>query len=260
VSAALVGLLRDLDRLYDGLPAQAAFRAYAGAVLNRIFARIGWDKKPGEPDNTALLRSGLIEALGRFGDASVLAEARRRFDQYLIDVSSLDPATRLTVLHVIAVRADERTWEQLHAMAKSARTEIERQQLYDLLATPENAALTQRSLELALSGEPPPTVAPDIISTASERHPREVLDFAIAHWDRISPLIEPTTQTRFVPSLLHGAFDPSLIDKLDAFAQEHIPPDARQDLRKAEANVRYLAQVRRDRLPQINQWLQQPRG
>lgn len=26
------------------------------------------------------------------------------------------------------------------------------------------------------------------------------------------------------------------------------------------ANVRYLAQVRRDRLPQINQWLQQPRG
>jgi len=259
VATALVGLLADLDRLYDGLPAQAAFRGYAGGILNRIFARIGWDKKPGEPDNTALLRSGLIETLGRFGDASVLTEARRRFDQYLIDVSSLDPATRLTVLHVIAVRADERTWDQLHAMAKSARTEIERQQLYDLLAVPENAALTRRSLELALSGEPPPTVAPDIISTASERHPREALDFAIAHWDRISLMIEPTTQARFVPGLLRGAFDPSLIDKLDAFAQEHIPPDARQDLRKSEANVRYLAQVRQDRLPQINEWLQQPR-
>jgi aminopeptidase N len=145
-------------------------------------------------------------------------------------------------------------------MAKSARTEIERQQLYDLLAAPENTALAQRSLELALSGEPPSTVAPDIISTASERHPHEALDFAIAHWDRISPMIEPTTQGRFVPGLLRDAVDPSLIDELDAFAQEHIPPDARQDLRKSEANVRYLAQVRRDRLPQINQWLQQPRG
>jgi len=30
-------------------------------------------------------------------------------------------------------------------------------------------------------------------------------------------------------------------------------------LRKSEANVRYLAQVRQDRLPQINEWLQQPR-
>ena len=260
VAAALVGRLRDLDRLYDGLPAQAAFRDYAGGVLNRLFARIGWDQKPSEPDNSALLRSGLIEALGRFGDASVLTEARRRFDQYLIDASSLDPATRLTVLHVIAVRADEKTWEQLHAMAKSARTEIERQQLYDLLAVPENPSLAQRALELALSGEPPPTVAPDIISTASERHPREALDFAIAHWDQISPLIEPTSQARFVPGLVHDAFDPSLIDSLDAFAQQHIPPEARQDLRKSEANVRYLAQVRQERLPQISQWLQQPHG
>jgi aminopeptidase N len=260
VATALVALLRGLDRLYDGLPAQPAFRTYAGGVLNRIFARIGWDKKPGEPDNNALLRADLIEALGSLGDASVLAEARRRFDQYLLDASSLDPATRLTVLRVIAVRANESTWEQLHAMAKSARTEIERQQLYGLLGASENAALAQRSLELALSGEPPPTVAPDIISAASERHPHEALDFAIAHWDRISPMIEPATQARFVPGLLGNAFDPSLIDELNAFAQEHIPPEARQDLRKSEAYVRYLAQVRRDRLPQINQWLQQPRG
>lgn len=260
VATALVGLLRGLDRLYDGLPTQPAFRAYAGSVLNRIFARIGWDKKPGEPDNSALLRARLIGALGSLGDASVLVEARRRFDQYLSDASSLDPATRLTVLHVIAVRADEKTWDQLHAMAKSARTEIERQQLYDLLAAPEDAALAQRSLELALSGEPPTTVAPDIISTASERHPHEALDFAIAHWDRISPMIEPSAQARFVPGLLNNAFDPGLIDELNAFAQEHIPTEARQDLRKSEANVRYLAQVRRDQLPQINQWLQQPRG
>ena len=73
-------------------------------------------------------------------------------------------------------------------------------------------------------------------------------------------MIEPATQARFVPGLLGNAFDPSLIDELNAFAQEHIPPEARQDLRKSEAYVRYLAQVRRDRLPQINQWLQQPRG
>jgi hypothetical protein len=47
---------------------------------------------------------------------------------------------------------------------------------------------------------------------------------------------------------------------LEHFAEGHIPPDDRQELRKAAANVRYLAMVRDDRLPEIDRWIQTDGG
>jgi hypothetical protein len=206
-------------------------------VLQPIFDRVGWDRRPGEGDNIALLRSGLIGALGDFGDPAVLAEARKRFDQYAKDSSSLDAGDRRTILGVIAAHADATTWEELHRMAHAAATEMERRELYELLAAPESVALAQRALELAISGEPPATISPEMIGTAARRHPKLALEFTIAHWDLIAPLIEPSSQARYLPSLLDDATDLDLIQELDRFAEEHIPPDARQDLRKSEARI-----------------------
>jgi hypothetical protein len=58
-----------------------------------------------------------------------------------------------------------------------------------------------------------------------------------------------------MPRLIGNASDLALIAKLDAFAKDHIPADARQDVMKSEANVRYLAKVRTDRLPEVDRWL-----
>ena len=188
------------------------------------------------------------------------AEARKRFDRYLTDASSLDAGTRRTALGVVAAHADAATWEQLHRMAKSAATELEREELYDLLAEAQNEVLVQQALKLAISGEPPPTIAPEMIDAASYRHPKTAFDFAVAHWDAISPMIEPTSRPRFVPSLLDTACDPQLLESLNAFAERHIPPDARQAMRQTEATVRYRAAIRRDRLPEVDQWVKNQAG
>jgi aminopeptidase N len=246
--------------IYDGLSSQAAFRAYAHGVLDPLFARVGWDKRPNEGDNVAQLRSELIAALSDLDDPSVQAEARKRFDRYVIDASSLDAGTRRTALSVVAAHADAMTWDQLHRMAKSAATELEREELYNLLAAAHSEMLAQQALQLASSGEPPPTIAPEMIAMASYRHPKLAFDFTVAHWDAISSLIEPTSLPRFVPDLLNTATDPQLLDSLNAFAEHHIPPDARQGLRKTEATVRYRATIRKDRLPEVDQWVQSQVG
>ena len=260
VAATLVDLFEQLDIIYDGLPTQAAFRAYARGALDPLLARVGWDARPGEADNDALLRSDLLAALGYFADPAVLAEARKRFDRYLDDPSRLDAGGRRTVLGIVAAHADAPTWDRLHGMARSAKTEIERQELYDLLASAQDATLVSQALELALSGEPPPTIAPEMIIAASRRHPATAFQFAISHWDRLAPLIVPTALPSFIPRLLGSASNTDLIGQLDAFAQAHIPAGARQDLRKAEANVRHLARIRSDRLPAVDRWITQERG
>jgi len=261
VAATLAGQLQGLDMFYDGLPSRTAFRAYARRVLDPLFARVGWEKRPNEGDNVALLRASLIAALSELDDPSVQAEARKRFDRYVLDASSLDAGTRRTALGIVAAHADAATWEQLHRMAKSAATELERGELYDLLAAAHDETLVQRVLKLAISGEPPPTIAPGMIDAASYRHPKTAFDFTVAHWDAISPMIEPTSRPQFVPRLLDTACDPRLLESLNAFAERHIPSDARQALRQTEATVRYRAAVRQDRLPEVDQWLNnQPGG
>jgi aminopeptidase N len=260
VASALVQLLRGLDTIYDGLPTQTRFRSYAKGVLQPIFERVGWDRSPGEGANVALLRSHLIAALGDFGDPPVIAEARQRFDRYVKEAATLNAGARRTVLGIIAAHADAVTWDRLHHMAQAAATEMERRELYVLLAGSENEVLVQRALDLAISGEPPATIAPEMISAASARHPRLAFEFAIAHWDRIAPLLEPSSQVRYVPTLLNDATDLNLIGELDHFAEGHIPPDGRQELRKAAARVRYLATVRDDRLPEIDRWIQTDGG
>ena len=255
VADALAGRLIALDRLYDDLPGQEPFRTYARSVLTPIHARLGWDPKPGEPDNTQSLRATVIEALGRFGDPEVLAEARKRFDRFLADPNSLDAGTRRSVLGVTARRADTATWNRLHALAVSAKSLLEQQQAYDLLGAAEDPALARKALDLALSGEPPATIAPEIIGTVAGRHPDLAFEFATTNWDKLAPLLEPNTRSQALPRLIAGSNDVAIIARLDAFAETHIPPGSRQTLRQVEAGVRYQAHIRTDRLPEVDAWL-----
>jgi aminopeptidase N len=252
----LVHTLEGIDRLFDGLPSQAAFRSYAIAVLSPALARIGWTKTEQETDNIAILRAALIEALSALGDPAVVAEGRSRFAEYLRDPSATPADMRRTVLQIVALHADVRTWEQLQVMAEQAKSELERRELYAFLGTAEDPALERRALDLALSGKPPATVTPQIISAVSRRHPDMAFDYATSHWDRLAPYIEPASQPEFIPRLINRAYDPALIGKLDAFAEQHIPSSARQNVRRVKSNIRYNAGIREKRLPEVVAWIE----
>ena len=255
VVTALAATLKQLDLLSEGLPVQARFRLYARGVLNRFFDHIGWDRAAGEADNVALLRAALIEALGQMDDPAVVAEARRQFAVYVDQPARLDAALRHLVLETAALHADQPTWDHLHAMARSTPSEIERLELYEFLGAAKDERLVRQGLDLTLSGEPPPTVIPHMIQSAAVLHPRLALDFTAAHWQQLASHIEPDYQIRFVPRLLNASSDATLIVPLDAFAKAHFPPDKRRDVHKVDSSLRWLAKVRRERLPDLERAL-----
>jgi len=252
--------LADLDRIYSDQPGQPAFRAYVRRVLAPELAHVGWDETPGEDANVAIMRAALLSALGQVGDPQVLAEARRRFMIFLVSASdhALSAATRRTVLAIIAEHADQADWDQLHLFAKGARSEVERKEFYSLLGRAEDPVLAQRALDLALSGEPPPTVAPNIVDQVSIRYPGLALEYAAAHWLAISQLMEPDSRSQYAASLVGRGADPALIAKLDAFAEKNIPASARGEVRRADAQIAYRARIRTDRLPDADRWLAGP--
>jgi len=255
VLASLVGRLQGIDQLYNDLPEQAAYRAYGRKLLDPIFATVGWDAKPGESQNTALLREQLISALAEFDDPAVMAGARKRFAAYRANRDALTPDLRHSVLGAIAQHADATTWEQLHKLAKATTNSLEKQQYYRFLGSAWDRGLARRALDLALTDEAVVTTRPNIIAAVSGRYPDLAFDFTVTHWDRIRAMLEPDSRNQYVPRLVTAAYDPALIGKLQAFADKNIPANAREATVKAKAAIAYYAKVRKDRLPEVDRWL-----
>ena len=255
VLAKIAGQIADLDTLYRGLPGRAAFRNYGLGVLRPLFAKVGWTARRGETANTPLLRAALLDALNQLDDPKTIAKARKYFAAYLKAPASLSGDLRSSVLSIVAAHADAATWEQLHALAKSAPSSLEKREFYDLLGRAHDRALAGRALDLALTEEAPVTMRPAIVDSVSDYHPEMAFDFTETHLDAINAMLEPDSRNEFTPRLAETSTDPAMTAKLAAFAEAHIPATARQATVKAQAAVAYAAMVRAKRLPEIDRWL-----
>jgi len=255
VQSTIAGRFQGVAELYAGLPGEDAFKVFGRRVLEPLFAKTGWTAKPGEAQNVTLLRADLLSALSALDDPAVIGEAQKRFQDYIHAPASLSPELRRSMLAIVALHADAKTWDALHALAKNAKTPLEKQELYVLLGRVRDKGLAQKALVLAGTDEPPLTNRPSMIRAVSVLFPDMAIDYASAHWDAITVSLEPDSRSEYVPSLADNSRDLSTLPKLRAFAAAHIPDDAQGDVRKAEASIRFYAKVRADRLPELDRWL-----
>lgn len=244
-----------LNEYYDGeSQRQESFRKFAIARLAPVFAQIGWIARSGEPDTVTILRNQLIETLSAHGDAKVIAEARRRYAAPAAD-NALPASLRKTVFSVVARHADVATWEKLHAAALAEKTPLVKDQLYFLLSTSEDEALARRALELALTDEPGATNSPAMISGVSQLHPDLAFDFAMSHLAAVNDKLDAPSRSVYFPSLGSRSADAAMIGKINAYANEHLPADARRSAATAVANINDRIRVRSEQLPAIDAWL-----
>ena len=251
----LADQLANLDVLHDGLATQPAFRAFARSLLEPMFARVGWQPAAGEAGATATLRAELIEALGTFDDPAVVAEATARFKRFLGEPASLQGDVREAVLTVVAIRADASTWDALHGLAQSAATPLEKAELYRLLGLARERPLADRALALAISGEPPATVAGGLLRSVGTSHPGATLDFIAAHWARVEPLFGEGAGATIAARFFSTGADRAMLPRLDAFVRAHVPAPTRERIVKVAARIQDRAAVRAQRLPQADRWI-----
>jgi aminopeptidase N len=246
--------LAALDWLYGGRTNQPTYRAFARARLTPIATSLGWDARPGEADNAAVTRRNVLSNLGRLGDPATVAEARRRFQAWLTNPDSLTGAGRRTVIAIVAANADEKAWEAIHAKAEASKDITDRARLYGYLGASDDPALADRTLKLALSGEPTPTEVPGIIAAVAEAFPDKAYDFAMANRAKLEEFLEPTSRTSYFAELAQASRDPAMLDKL-AKLKATIPASVRGEVEKSEASIRNRLAVIRQRVPEMDCWL-----
>jgi aminopeptidase N len=248
----VVGSLSSINYYYEGSPQQAAFRKYALATLQPVFARVGWEAKPGEADPVRRLRSSLIGSLASLDDKAVIAEARRR---YAAGGDAMPVVLRNVILGIVARNADAATWDKLHAQAKAETTPLIKDQLYGLLASAKDDALAKRALDLALTDEPGATNSAGMIARVSGEHPDMAFDYVVAHREQVDKLVDSTSRSRYYPGIGGGSRDPKMVDKLNAFADAYIAKSSRRATDTAIAGIKYRREVIDKRLPQVTAWL-----
>jgi aminopeptidase N len=255
VLTRFVETLGHLDFFQDQLASQERFRAFALKFVRPIFAQIGWTVQKTDDANSAALRAGLIDLLGHMGDKEVVDKANAYFETFLKDRGALPAELRTSVLRVVADQADERRWQQIYELAKSAPSIIEQQQYYGLLAVSVRPELAQKALSLALDKNTPATVGPSLIKGVTGRFPTMAFDFAMTNYKWLLENLEPNAHTRFIAEMLRGCYERPMIAKLAAYAKKNIPATAMQSFRKTEASIRLNADIREKRIPEIDKWL-----
>ena len=181
--------LTTIERDERGTAGHGAFAAFARSVARPAFALTGWDPQPHEAPTTQLVRRSLIAHLGEWDDPAVVQEARRRFAKFVADRSSLDAEQQDVVLPIVARYADQATFDQLHAIAKSAQNETEARRYYGALVSAADPKLAQQALEIVMSSELPPQAAGvrgRLIAAAAPNNPQLVWRFYQAHVDELN--------------------------------------------------------------------------
>jgi aminopeptidase N len=234
---------------------QRRFAAYATSRLAPLMAQVGWTARPDEPTAVANLRERLIVALSDLGDATTIAEARRRYAALAQDPQAVPGPLRKTVMGVVAQHADAAMWDQLHAAARNETTPLVRDQRYTLLAATEDRALAMRALELALTDEPGLTISATMISEVATRYPDMAFDFAVAHLAKINERVDASSRSRYLARLAMGSADPAMVNKLGAYAEANLAPTSRGDVEAAVAAIQDRIRVNAARLPEIDAWL-----
>jgi aminopeptidase N len=246
--------LKAIDRLYADMPGRSAFRTWAIARLAPLGVKVGWDAAPAEPSGVGILRTPLLETLARFGDAAVIAEARRR--EAAMEVNAQPPAIRRIAHEIVAQTADGATFDRLLAQLRSTPDPLDKLNQLEALTDVADPKLAERLLEASIGADVPAGSAPGIIDEISADHPDLAWRFVLAHVDAPDFPVDREERMAFIPFLLYTSADLRRAADLRAYAKDHLPPAASPEVESAVSQIELNARVRATELRQLDVWLQ----
>jgi aminopeptidase N len=229
---------------YDerGSPGHTAFAAYARAQVKPVAQQLGWKPNPAETPDVQTLRRTVLENLGVWGDRDVIAEAQRRFAAFVKDQSTILPDDQSMVLNVVGLHADAATFEQMHMLAKAARTQAERRRLYVALAAARDPSLAEQVAQMALSSELLPQESQlrlAMIGKLRHEHPELAWNTFANNADMLmSPAgaLAPLFEAEYVPQQFWNSLPP---DKMEVWIRAHVPAEMNDYIEKGMEGARF---------------------
>ena len=150
VLSDIVGFLNFLYVAFSGEKFWDEIKEFNHYFMSMIFQRLGWDSVRGEKSTYALLRSTLINSLGKLDDKEIHNESQARFS-HLLRTNSLNPDLRSPVYSTVAWNGNLKTYQQLVNMYRKASTQEEKVRFLGSLSNFKEKQLLAKTLAFTLS-------------------------------------------------------------------------------------------------------------
>ncbi|MEZ5922088.1 MAG: M1 family metallopeptidase [Parvularculaceae bacterium] len=240
-----------LAKLFDGAEGEEDFRKFARGWLSGAFRQVGWTQQETELENERILRANLITALAQLGDEEVMKEAQRRFAAFRKDPASLPSDLVTPVIQAVGATADKKTFDQLVALARNAKSTRDARLYYIAAAGIRSRAFEQHAADMIFDAKTPSQFQPLLFGIFSKSHSEFGWDYYKANREKIDSLLDPLQRLRYPSQIAKTSNDAKTADDLESFARENLPDSANADVTRAAETIRANAAVREKRLPDI---------
>ncbi len=231
-----------LERFLEGEP-RVRFAGFVRRLVRPALDRLGWEALAGEDDLTKILRGTLLVSLGVLGADPETQALAREVEGQARAGEPVEPSLAAAAVAIVAASGGAEDYDRFVQGWKSAPTPQEQLRYLYALGDFRDAALVDRTVELALSGEVRAQNLPWVwVKTTSNReHGQRAWRTLKEHWDEVAARVAPTTLVYCADGVRFLTTD-ELVADASAFFQAHpIPPSELQLAQLLERQRVYTA-------------------
>ncbi len=233
VLGLVISQISELEQLLE--PAsKSGYQAFVVKCLKPQLDRLGYERKPGDDDLTAELRSRLIKTLGTIGnDKQVIAFCRDKFEAYLADDKSLDGDLLSPIVQVMAYNGDSDEFVRIEEAWRNSTTPEARNRNLFALAAFRDKECVEKALNLCFNKEVKAQDVPHLLARliGSSDSQAAAFKFLGEHWQEIYDKVGE----RKMPDIVEACRNfnkPGQLDTLKAFIAAHPMPSGRRSAAK----------------------------
>jgi alanyl aminopeptidase len=200
------------------------YRRYLSNLYSQRARQLGWNGKPGEDDDTRLLRPVLFGVLANHAESpEFVAHAKELANAWLENRSSVDSDLATTVLIAAARHGGKALFDRLHAQANKETDETFQSILLRAMGSFPDPAITKAALALVLSDEFDNRQSVGIMFGAGgSREGRDVAyDFVKQNWDALIAKL-PNDFVGSLPFIAGGYCDAQHRADAEAFFKDRV--------------------------------------
>ncbi|MBY0358838.1 MAG: M1 family metallopeptidase [Candidatus Obscuribacterales bacterium] len=252
-------LLRQLSFLdrFVSKAERPQFEAFVRFLLADIHNKLGWEASADERPMLKIIRGQVIGTLGTVGqDKKIIAEARKKFAQYVKKANSVNPDLVDAITSIVAYNGSVADFETIKTLWKKAgNPEVEKRNLFALSVFRE-PALIERCLNMTLDKEVRTQDQPHLLRSLlhNEEAKFRAWEFMQKNWLTINKLYS----TQMVAGLSAGPdtfISEEKYKEIKAFFATHKVEAGESDiarmLERLQINVRFAKGAALD----LNKWL-----
>lgn len=227
--AIAIGLRQVRRLVVDDADALASFERRVTSLAAPVLAELAVPSD-GEPELTAKLRGlllGVVAVTG--GDLEAQATARRYYEQWTVDASSVDADLAAAATSIVAATGDVDDYERMLGHYRNGATpQIQLRHLYSL-AEFGGTELMDRTLAMAMTDDVKTQNAPFLLRACigNIHHGRQGWEFVRRHWTEINDRFPRSTISRLVDAVKLLDQPPDIVQARAFFAEHPIEQAAK---------------------------------